>query len=166
MKRSPVTASARSSASHDLPILGLPARMVRPSGMMPGTRYSITLNFMVRSAAAVNTLSRQVPALDGAAAAAGAGVSGVHSGASKHTSANLPALRVSASSQSLTSPFSGRSGNRTMRTVLATPCKACAASCAFLRPASSLSSRMRQLRPASGEVQSGVQSPPATVVAQ
>src|SRR5262249_45061573 len=93
-------------------------------------------------------------------------VSGVHNGASKHTSASFSPLFGCMSSQSLTSPLSGKFGNRTIRIVFAAPYRAVAASSAFLRPASSLSSRIRTSRPASALTQSSVQSPHATVVAQ
>src|SRR5262249_28365596 len=105
-------------------------------------------------------------AVAGAAVAASGGVDGVHSGASKQTSTSLPALPGPALSQSLTSPLSGRPGSRTTGTVFATPGKACAASYAFLGPASSLSSKISTSRPASALMQSSVQSPHATVVAQ
>ena len=80
--------------------------------------------------------------------------SGVHAGASKQISTNFLARCGSLSSQSETSPLSGKSGSETMRIVFAAACNACAAASAFLRPASSLSSRITTSRPASAVTQS------------
>src|SRR5262249_43226657 len=80
---------------------GLPKRHAiqdRPLALRHGLQWDMSIQRSGGSGAAVAAV---------VAVAAGGGVDGVNNGASKQTSASLAALPVSASSQSLTSPFSG-----------------------------------------------------------